>query len=146
MPVSSTCRSIGMGLLSRSGIACSHRQSTADVLQGDILADGSHASDAKRWAAQAEGEAELAAAEAAVRSGHQVGKVLPTPEHCLVIVAHTERGISTRGSSMPPCSVGHSCPGVQCMLQGQRRMSHPPPPPPPHVRQAAACVGPQKFI
>ena len=133
-----------MGLLSRSAIPCSHRQSTADVLQGDILAVGSHASDAKQWAAQAEGEAELAAAEAAMRSGHQVGKVLPTPENLLVVVAHTEEGISIRGSSVPPCSVGRLRSVVElvvcgCTMHAAGTEAHVPQPAS-NVRQAAACL------
>lgn len=101
------------------------------MLQGDILADGSHASNAKRWAAQAEGEAELAAAEAAVRSGHQVGKGLPTPEHCLMVGAddgsyrerrqrHRQQHVSLHCG---PCCAWVSslqCVAAQCMLQGQR--------------------------
>ena len=53
-----------------------------------------------------------------MHSGHQVRKVLPTPEHCLVVMAHTERGISKIGSSMPPCSVGRLCSCVKHVVCG----------------------------
>ena len=80
----------------------------------------------------------LAAAEAAVRSGHQVGRVLPTPEHGLLVVAndvsHSKRPASLQGGPLcaGTCSLGlPNAAGTEVHVP-QAALN---------VRQAAACLG-----